>query len=229
MNVSFLPVSLDAISPTMDLPTAIHVTTGRKGSQDYSAFRIPYSDEITIKVNGQMMSLAEAEPIMNARIAKYTRAAEIVLEALKEGDLRAYVLRASDNTMWQIPRLYFRRRKVGDIADGSFAQWKSQSGEDVSMYGQPIIVSESQFRQWRGISPEGEVVTRGRGRRAGVGGYASRDAELADTIHSMINAGQAASPWDAAGKLLDRIAGAGTDDSKRKRVVDRYYERHPTD
>lgn len=229
MSVLFVPASLHAISPAIDIPTAISVATGRDGSHDYSAFVYPLSGEITVKVDGQMMSLTKAQPIMNARLASYAKAAEVVLEALKEGDLRAYVLRASDNTMWQIPRSYFFRKKASDVARGSFALWDPQSGEDVSMYGQPIILSEAQFREWRGLAPEREVVARGRGRRAGVGGYALRDAEVADEIHDMIRAGNAESPWDAAGKLLDQIPGAGTDDSRRKRVVERYYKRHPAD
>lgn len=225
MTPQFLPTSLDAISPTIDLETAINLTTGRKGPHDYSLFTNA-NDDLRVKIDGQMLSLEEARPVMEPRIAEYAAAADKVLEGLQSGSLRAFVRRSSDNTFWQIPRFYFLRRKSHQLAGTPFAEWGPEYGEDPSMYGQPIMLSEAQFSHWNGIASEAKSSKPGRGRKLGVGGYAAKDAEIARKMHAMIEDGRAASPWDAAGRLLSEIAGAGTDDAKRKRVVSVYKERY---
>jgi hypothetical protein len=68
-----------------------------------------------------------------------------------------------------------------------------------------------------------------RGRRKGVGSLASQDAPLISEMRRLIAAGDAASAYGAATLILDRAAGSGTDDSKRKRLVDRYHAEFPED
>jgi len=75
-------------------------------------------------------------------------------------------------------------------------------------------------------SPEFSKASPRRGRRKGTGGYAKQDARIVAKIRAMIESSEANSPWDAAGALLDEIPGAGTDDSRRKRVVEAYYAAH---
>ena len=146
MASQFIPTSLDAISPTLALDDVINRASGR-GDHDYKLFR--HSDNtFSVGVEGQMMTLEEAQPLIEARASVYERASEDVLEALRRGHLRSYVMRASDLTIWQIPRFYFNRRQAHQLASTPFTEWAADSGEDSSMYGQPILISERQFMGW---------------------------------------------------------------------------------
>lgn len=67
----------------------------------------------------------------------------------------------------------------------------------------------------------------GRGRRPGVGSYRTSDQPLVERMHSMILAGKCGSPYPAAQSVVAETAGAGTEESKIKRLVDRYNELYP--
>lgn len=77
------------------------------------------------------------------------------------------------------------------------------------------------------VAGEGERHGQKRGRTRGAGSYAPEDNVLVEDMRAMIVDRRAKSAWDAAGMLVERIPGGGTDDSKRKRIVRRYKARYP--
>lgn len=147
MVPKFIPVALEAISPTIDLTDAINALSGST-EHSYSVFRRWDEDTFTVKINGEMMSEEQARPIILARHAVYDRASERLLAALRSGEVSSYVMRASDHTFWRIPASYFNRQKMRQIAYATLVEWYPESGEHPSMYGQAIIVSERQFQAW---------------------------------------------------------------------------------
>lgn len=148
MTPKFLPTSLDSVSPTIDLETVINRVTG-PGPHDYSLYKNYSDDSLLFKIDGKMMTIAEAAPRLKKTAAKYEVSAGIVLDALQQGALNAYVMRAQDSTFWQIPRFYFNRKKIGDLALAPFTEWEPDtSGEHDTMYGNPVLVSERHFEQW---------------------------------------------------------------------------------
>ena len=147
MVPKFIPTTLAAISPTLDLEEAINRAAG-PGPHDYSLFKRWSDDTLTFKINGEMMSPEEAAPHIEARVALHRKAAEDILEALQAAQLKAYVMKADDSSIWQIPRFYFYRKKAHQLALAPFEAWNPEFGEDRSMYGQPVLVSETQFGTW---------------------------------------------------------------------------------
>lgn len=147
MVPKFIPTTLAAISPTLDLEEAVNRAAG-PGPHDYSLFKRWSDDTLTFKINGEMMSLEEAAPHIEARAALYRTAAKEILEALQAAELKAFVMKAADESIWQIPRFYFYQKKAHQLALTPFGEWQPESGEDPSMYGQPVLLSEAQFAGW---------------------------------------------------------------------------------
>ena len=148
MTPKFLPTSLDAVSPTIDLETSINRVTG-PGPHDYKLFKNYSDDSLRFEIEGKMMTLEEAGPHIKKRASEYAVSAGIVLDALRVGDLKAYVMRSVDSSFWQIPRFYFNRKTIENLALTPFAEWEPDtSGEDSSMYGNPVLVPERHFEHW---------------------------------------------------------------------------------
>jgi hypothetical protein len=72
------------------------------------------------------------------------------------------------------------------------------------------------------------AVRRSRGRPAGSGSYRPLDAPLVEEMRVAISSDPSLSPTAAARSLVDRISGGGTDDSKIKRLTERYLEKYDT-
>jgi len=60
----------------------------------------------------------------------------------------------------------------------------------------------------------------GRGRRAGVGGYAADDAQLLVEMHALIKDRQASSPWDAARQVAAKAK--GSENNRQRRLAQAY-------
>ena len=72
-----------------------------------------------------------------------------------------------------------------------------------------------------------KAVGKGRpGRRKGAGSYEALDAPLVEKMHQLITEGMALSDHAAALKVVDRAAGGGTDESKARRLTDRYKRKY---
>ena len=80
------------------------------------------------------------------------------------------------------------------------------------------------------VSPRHAVETRsnkrGGGRPRGAGSYSAVDALLVEEMRAAILNDVSLSPTAAAFRLIDRAAGAGTDESRAKRLVERYSEKY---
>ena len=63
-----------------------------------------------------------------------------------------------------------------------------------------------------------------RGRRKGVGGFIELDKSLVQEMRVLVDQGDCSSPWNAADAVVERAAGGGEPDAKKKRLVKHYYE-----
>ncbi len=64
------------------------------------------------------------------------------------------------------------------------------------------------------------------GRKRLTGGYVAADARLVDKIRAKV-IDEEVSPWAASLEIAEDAKGGGTLDSRAKRLVGRYYEKHP--
>lgn len=67
----------------------------------------------------------------------------------------------------------------------------------------------------------------GRGRPKGAGSFAEDDDVLMSKMHRLVTDGGALSASEAAKEVVSKAAGAGTPESKIKRLTKRYYQRFP--
>lgn len=154
MKPAFLPVSLDSISPTIDLEATVNGLVESPLGHDYSLFwRRGDVDTMSFKIDGKMLSLEEATPILQKQVNLYQNAAEKVLAALRSGGLRSYVMKGEDGSIWQIPRFYWNQRGPHELAHALFQPWGHGVGEHPSMEGLAVIISEQQYATWRSGLP----------------------------------------------------------------------------
>ena len=64
------------------------------------------------------------------------------------------------------------------------------------------------------------------GRKKGSGGYDSKDAPLLEEIHALVKKKKPVGLWDAALTVVDQAFGKGNMESKAKRLVKKYKEKH---
>ena len=64
-----------------------------------------------------------------------------------------------------------------------------------------------------------------RGRPEGTG-YQKADAPLLEEMNKLMVAGDADGPWQAAGRVVEKAIGGGTEDSKKKRLIKAYSYKH---
>ena len=64
------------------------------------------------------------------------------------------------------------------------------------------------------------------GRKKGSGSYEKQDAPLVEEMKELIDSGDAASPHAAAMQVVGRAKGAGTQESKVRRLVDRFKDKN---
>ena len=76
-----------------------------------------------------------------------------------------------------------------------------------------IMVRHSDFESWLRKTKQGR-----RGPKPNSTGYQCRDRKLFPQIERLINSGRAQSPHGAALRIVSKIAGSGTAESKAKRV-----------
>ena len=153
-------------------------------------------------------------------------AAKELRTALAQGRVSAYGLRSYSEKPDLIEPVEWNSREV-PIAE--FAGVQSWQIEPYSC----VVVSKDEIKRiWpvslASDSKEGNLRGR-RGRRKGVGSLAAKDAPLIGEMHRMLSQGEVFSSYAAATLLLGSAAGAGSDESKRKRLVDRYREQFPND
>ena len=85
--------------------------------------------------------------------------------------------------------------------------------------------SASDLKAWH-PGPGGAQVdqSKRRGRKPGSGSYAEHDAPLVQEMKALIDKGEAASPHAAAIQIVNKAKGSGTEESKVRRLVDRYND-----
>jgi hypothetical protein len=86
-----------------------------------------------------------------------------------------------------------------------------------------IIVRKSDFEKWLGVKKK----TRERGPEHGTTGFRVSDENVVGQMRKLIRRGLATSPNSAASMLVAQIRGGGTQVSKQKRLIARYYEKYP--
>ena len=94
------------------------------------------------------------------------------------------------------------------------------SGQIISD-GTIVMVPESEVEDW--LNKECGLAKQ-RGRKRGDGKI--NDDALIDEMYNLILSGRAKSPWDATLSVVDRAAGAGTDQSIRQRLLQNYKEKY---
>lgn len=79
----------------------------------------------------------------------------------------------------------------------------------------------------KAIPPNDIAPTAKRGRPKGSGSFVSSDAILVEIMHEYITDRPGTSANFAAGQVVDRAAGGGTEDTKRRRLARRYKKANP--
>lgn len=129
-------------------------------------------------------------------------------DALRTGRIVAYRVTAD-------------QRKRVDVAHWYFSSVDQESGL--------VFDTEEVLRNWPPRENGAPECVPRRGRRKGAGSFESQDAPLIGEMRRLIDAGIATSPYAAATTLVERAFGNGTDDAKRKRLVNRYHRRYGRD
>lgn len=63
------------------------------------------------------------------------------------------------------------------------------------------------------------------GRKKGSGSFLALDEPLVAEMRRLVEQGEALSPWEATEKVVQQAVGAGTEESKRRRLLTRYSEK----
>jgi hypothetical protein len=141
------------------------------------------------------------------------------------------------------PRLPLLLRIGAELPETIFPPWRSRAaknppGPKAFAYTDcwfDLRYDSGAFKRWlRGeANPDAAVPTSSignpaqahRGRPKGSGSYDKFDSLLIDEMQTLISNGDAKSPNDAARQLLHKIEGSGSDDSRKTRLVKKYYDR----
>lgn len=154
------------------------------------------------------------------RMDHYAASRQRLQHAALDAEIRVVVQSPADGRVYFVPRGYWLKHTL----------WQSPVLEDdaapAGLNGQPLAAEQAAIEDWkrvlgRAASEESESAP-ARGRKKGVGSYAADDNALAARMHEMIARNEAASAWDATRLLVGEIRGAGSEDSKRKRVAGVY-------
>ncbi len=105
-----------------------------------------------------------------------------------------------------------------------YREWASQLGLGVPVMfggeGTPLAVVPG-----RGGRKPGGSRKPGGGRKPGSGSFAQLDAPLVKEMKELIDSGKVVSPHAAATQIADRAKGAGTPESKVRRLINRFNEK----
>lgn len=173
------------------------------------------------------------------RLAHFQKTMERLWQGLQSGALRALVQNPANGGFFIIPRFYWNRLTPFEAVSEPFRGFEA-SGYDEAMKGQPVALMVEDLERWAkiegGASETGiasaEVASchsssrskPGRGRPKGAGGFARLDEKLLEEMSSLIEAGEEASAWAAAGKVAPRGKGASIE-AIQKRLAKAYNQR----
>ena len=117
-----------------------------------------------------------------------------------------------------------------ESASQAFGRLSSTGMEDLSLDPlQPLITITGLKMSGDGLDSLCRAIKgdKGRGRRKGAGSLETMDEPLLQKMRPLIQSHAVASISQAAAKVVNRAAGAGTVESKIKRLARRYNERFP--
>lgn len=144
MNLSFLPVSLNSIGPTIGPEEAIHLLSGMP--RDCELWIGPQGEHQR-RLGGRVVTEEEGAEWLEA----FRLAASAVLEALQRGDLHSFLWSNKQGSGFHVPRFYWNSRHILDLFH-PFAGMAGATGGDDSMIGQAIMLSESKYNAWLGVA-----------------------------------------------------------------------------
>lgn len=135
MQVSFLPQSLDRISPTIGVEAALLRLTGEFGKDA----TISWGDEGQMEVR---------DALTEHQMQRFCAAYKVMEEALSApGQLRAYVWSGKHGAIFQVPRIYWHHAsKVALLKPLQAIEGLEWS--DDTLTGQEVVLSEPELAAW---------------------------------------------------------------------------------
>jgi hypothetical protein len=217
---AFIPVSFDRIEPLVGIDAALEklmiLATGSNGR--IRLFEGP---------KGEIQKIVPTR----RSVEIHNNLAPYILAALMGGRLNAYVEDVDRGRYFRVPDCYWNGRSQLDLLR-AFAGIEECNvpGYAHGMEGQPIVLSQADVGAFaatmRPTDPASPMPPPPVEKK--VRGWGIADAPLVTEMRALVQCGECSSPSAAASRLISRAKGAGTPESKVRRLVTAYYEKHPS-